>query len=149
MSILYFDIKCIVSSTANPSAITPTRHEPMFKGIFKIPISPKLNIIGKEFVTREIKCDTLFERINKLIEAGDGYVILQGGTGTLLELAAVWELSNKGLMNHKPVACHSSMWEEIVSVMNKQMKLEGRDDNIVRAFNTVEEIVSYLVTNTQ
>jgi len=104
---------------------------------------------ANKFVTREIKCNTLFERINKLIEAGDGYVILQGGTGTLLELAAVWELSNKGLMDHKPIACHSSMWKEIVTVMNKQMKLEGRDDAIVRSFNTVEEIVNYLVTNTQ
>jgi len=104
---------------------------------------------ANKFVTREIKCNTLFERINKLIEAGDGYVILQGGTGTLLELAAVWELSNKGLMDHKPIACHSSMWEEIVTVMNKQMKLEGRDDDMVKSFNTVEEIVNYLVTNTQ
>jgi len=104
---------------------------------------------ANKFVTREIKCKTLFERINKLIEKGDGYVILQGGTGTLLELAAVWELSNKGLMDHKPIACHSSMWKKIVSVMNKQMKLEGRDDDIVKSFNTVEEIVNYLVTNTQ
>jgi uncharacterized protein (TIGR00730 family) len=104
---------------------------------------------ANKFVTREIKCNTLFERINKLIETGDGYVILQGGTGTLLELAAVWELSNKGLMDNKPIACHSSMWKEIVSVMNRQMKLEGRDDDLVKSFNTVGEIVSYLVTNTQ
>ena len=104
---------------------------------------------ANKFVTREIKCNTLFERINKLIEMGDGYVILQGGTGTLLELAAVWELSNKGLMDHKPIACHSSMWKEIVSVMNKQMILEGRNDNIVKSFNNVAEIVNYLVTNTQ
>jgi uncharacterized protein (TIGR00730 family) len=104
---------------------------------------------ANKFVTREIKCNTLFERINKLIETGDGYVILQGGTGTLLELAAVWELSNKGLMDHKPITCHSSMWKEIVSIMNVQMKLEGRNDKIVRSFNDVGEIVNYLVTNTQ
>jgi uncharacterized protein (TIGR00730 family) len=104
---------------------------------------------ANKFVTREIKCNTLFERINKLIDTGDGYVILQGGTGTLLELAAVWELSNKGLMDNKPIACHSSMWKEIVSVMNNQMKFEGRNDDLVKSFNTVEEIVSYLVTNTQ
>ncbi len=102
-----------------------------------------------KFVTKEIKCNSLFERINKLIETGDGYVILQGGTGTLLELAAVWELSNKGLMDNKPIACHSSMWEEITSVMNEQMKLEGREDDLVKSFNTIGEIVSYLVTNTQ
>ena len=104
---------------------------------------------ANKFVTREIKCNTLFERINKLIDTGDGYVILQGGTGTLLELAAVWELSNKRLMGNKPIACHSSMWKEIVSVMNNQMKFEGRNDDLVKSFNTVGEIVSYLVTNTQ
>ena len=91
----------------------------------------------------------LFERINKLVETGEGYVILQGGTGTLLELAAVWEFSNKGLMDHKPIACHSSMWQAIVSIMNIQMKREGRDTELVKAFDTVEEIVRYLVTNTQ
>jgi len=104
---------------------------------------------ANKFVTKEIKCNTLFERINKLIETGDGFVILQGGTGTLLELAAVWELSNKGLMDNKPIACHSSMWKEIVSIMNEQMKLEGRDAGMVKSFNTVEEIINYLGTNTQ
>ena len=104
---------------------------------------------GNKYLTKEIKCSSLFERINKLIETGDGFVILQGGTGTLLELAAVWELSNKGLMDHKPIACHSSMWEEITSVMNEQMKLESRDADLVKSFNTVGELVSYLVTNTQ
>ncbi len=104
---------------------------------------------GNKYLTKEIKCTSLFERINKLVETGDGFVILQGGTGTLLELAAVWELSNKGLMDNKPIACHSSMWKEITSVMNEQMKLEGRDDDLVKSFNTIGEIVSYLATNTQ
>jgi len=104
---------------------------------------------GNKYLTKEIKCNSLFERINKLIETGNGFVILQGGTGTLLELAAVWELSNKGIMDNKPIACHSSMWKEITSVMNEQMKLEGRDADLVKSFNTIGEIVNYLVTNTQ
>jgi hypothetical protein len=96
------------------------------------------------YVTREIKCTTLLERINKLIELGDAFVVLQGGTGTLLELAAVWEYINKGLMDIKPIACHSSIWEIIVSEMNEQMKLEGRNAGMVKTFDTVEEIVEYL-----
>jgi uncharacterized protein (TIGR00730 family) len=48
-----------------------------------------------KYLTKHIVCDTLFERINRLINTGDAYVALQGGTGTLLELAAVWELINK------------------------------------------------------
>jgi uncharacterized protein (TIGR00730 family) len=96
-----------------------------------------------KYITKEVVCDTLFERINKLIELGDGFVVLQGGTGTLLELAAVWEYSNKGLMDIKPVACHSSVWKTIVSEMNQQMKLEGRSTELVKVFESIEDIVKY------
>jgi len=111
-------------------------------------IGVTVNILGldaNKYLTKEIKCSSIFERINKLIEAGDGFVILQGGTGTLLELATVWELSNKELMDNKPIACHSLMWKEIISVMNEQMKLEGRDDDLVKSFNTVGKIIEFLL----
>jgi hypothetical protein len=100
--------------------------------------------VPNRYLTEEIKCNSLFERVQKLIELGDGFIVLRGGTGTLLELAAVWELSNKSIMNRKPVACHSQMWREIVSAINCQMKSEGRDTNIVKAFDTLDEIVNYL-----
>jgi uncharacterized protein (TIGR00730 family) len=97
-----------------------------------------------KFITKEINCTTLFERINKLMELGDAFVVLQGGTGTLLELAAAWEYSNKGLMGIKPIACHSSLWKTIISVMKEQMKFEGRNADNVKTFDKVEEIVEYL-----
>ena len=100
---------------------------------------------GNDFLTKEIKCSSLFERLTKLIEIGDAYIILQGGTGTLLELAAVWELTNKGVMDHKPITCHSSMWQGIISIMNVQMKKEGRSTELVRSFENVKEIVTYLL----
>ena len=96
-----------------------------------------------QYVSKEIVCDTLFERIDKLIELGDGFAILQGGSGTLLELAAVWEYFNKGLLKEKPIACHSGIWKVIVSEMNKQMQLEGRNSEMVKTFDTVEEITDY------
>jgi len=97
------------------------------------------------YITKEVKCNTLLERIHKLIELGDGYAVLQGGTGTLLELAAVWEYVNKGLLNLKPVACHSTMWKKIISEMNKQMKLEGRSTDLVKSYDTIEEMTEYFV----
>jgi uncharacterized protein (TIGR00730 family) len=99
---------------------------------------------GNKYLTREIKCETLFERITKLTEMGDAFVILQGGTGTLLELAAVWELSNKKFVDHKPILCHSTMWKQVISIMNEQMKKERRSTDLVKAFDTVEEIVSFI-----
>lgn len=104
---------------------------------------------ANEYVTREIRCHTLLERIQKLIELGDGFVVLQGGTGTLLELAAVWEHINKGLMNTKPVVCHSALWKSIVKEMNEQMKFEGRSADLVKVFETIDGIVEYLNSSLQ
>lgn len=102
-----------------------------------------------KYVTREIRCDTLFERVEKLIEFGDACVVLRGGTGTLLELASVWELINKGIVKTKPVICHSSMWQGIVSIMNIQLDYENRSTELVTVMDNVEEIVNCLVTNIQ
>ncbi len=97
-----------------------------------------------KYLTRQIECKTLFERITKLVEFGNGYVILQGGTGTLLELSVVWEFMNKNLSPIKPIACHSNLWKEIVSLMEKQIEHEGRKNGLVKFFNTPEEIADYL-----
>ena len=99
-----------------------------------------------KYLTKEIKCNSLFERITKLVNAGDGYVVLQGGTGTLLELAAVWELINKKLIEQKPAVCHSQMWNEIVSIMDRQILHEGRKNGLIKCFEDVEGIVEFLST---
>jgi uncharacterized protein (TIGR00730 family) len=100
--------------------------------------------VPSKYLTKEIECQTLFERISKLIETGDGYVILQGGTGTLLELSVVWELMNKNLLKTKPAACYSWMWKNIVEVMENQIRQEGRATGLIKPCDTVEKIIEYL-----
>lgn len=106
-----------------------------------------VNLWNKEpnkYITREIRCSTMFERIEKLMEIADGFVILQGGTGTLLELAAVWEYANKGFMDGKPIVCHSKMWHEVVEIMDKQMIREKRTPGKIKYFDSIDEIVHCL-----
>ena len=98
------------------------------------------------YITVEVRDQKLFERITKLLELGDAYIILQGGTGTLLEFAAVWEYANKNLQPEKPIICHSQMWKEIVDVMNKQMIIENRSTDLIKCFDSVDEIMEYLKT---
>jgi hypothetical protein len=104
-----------------------------------------VNWPANKYLTEEIKCKTLFERITELIERGDAYIILQGGTGTLLEMAAVWEHMNKNLMNIKPIVCHSLMWKEIGFIIDKQIERERRVSGLVKYFDNVEDIVEYLI----
>jgi hypothetical protein len=72
--------------------------------------------------------DSLISRLVKLMTLGDAYVILKGGTGTLLELAAVWEFMNKRLMQEKPVVLVGDFWAGVVGTLKEEMEWEGLAD---------------------
>jgi uncharacterized protein (TIGR00725 family) len=96
------------------------------------------------YITIEVREKRLFDRIEKLLELGDAYIILQGGTGTLLEFASVWEYANKNLQQPKRIICHSQMWKEVLNIMNKQLKLENKKTDLAVCFDTAQEMVDYL-----
>lgn len=98
-----------------------------------------------KYLTSHILCDTLFERITKLIDTADAFIILQGGTGTLLELAAVWELMNKGMIPVKPAACHGKIWKPVIDEMEAQIAIEKRRTGLIKYFDGIEECGRYVI----
>ena len=55
------------------------------------------------WVDEEVRANTWQERLFELVKRGHGYVTCTGGTGTLVELAVVWEMLNKGAMSRQAV----------------------------------------------
>lgn len=73
---------------------------------------------ANEYITREIITDSLDERLDTLIKLGQAYIVLPGGTGTLLELAKVWELKNKGFLEaDKPIILIGGFWKPLVDLL--------------------------------
>jgi predicted Rossmann-fold nucleotide-binding protein len=48
------------------------------------------------------------------VRLGDGYVACKGGTGTLVELAVVWEMLNKKAMELRPFVVLGDFWQPIL-----------------------------------
>ena len=70
------------------------------------------------YIDRCVQTNGLQERIAALVElAGGGFVVLPGATGTLLELATVWEWTAKGLMAARPVVCVGAFWRPLLEIM--------------------------------
>lgn len=103
------------------------------------------NATPSKYLTEEIECHTLFERIQKLVDTGDAYIILRGGTGTLLELAVVWEYMNKSLIDHKPVVCHGAMWKPLLELVDSRMKFESRETGLVTLCDSIRECAEYVI----
>src|SRR5262249_56383974 len=54
------------------------------------------------WVDVEVRKKTWQERLFELIRLADGFVACKGGTGTLVELAVVWEMLNKSVIDGRP-----------------------------------------------
>lgn len=66
------------------------------------------------WIDTEVRKKTWDERLFELIRRGDGFVACKGGTGTLVELAVVWEMINKAVMAAKPFVALGDFWQPIL-----------------------------------
>ncbi|MGA7914534.1 MAG: LOG family protein [Candidatus Acidiferrales bacterium] len=70
---------------------------------------------ANQFVDREIRKKTWQARLFALIDRGDAFVACPGGTGTLVELAVVWEMINKHVVSGKPLVVLGEFWHPIIN----------------------------------
>ena len=69
---------------------------------------------------------TWSERLMKLITIGSGYVVMDGGVGTLNEFLMVWEMANKNL-HKKPIILLGELVKQCVQDLKKNQWVEGVD----------------------
>jgi uncharacterized protein (TIGR00730 family) len=62
------------------------------------------------WIDDEMRVATWQDRLFELIQRAQGFVACKGGTGTLVELAVVWEMLNKSVMSSKPFAVLGPFW---------------------------------------
>lgn len=75
----------------------------------------------------EIKTTNYIERMFKLIEHSDCFIIFKGGTGTISELGTAWVLAKLYYGHHKPFILFGSFWKPIIKAMKENLNL-GKDE---------------------
>jgi hypothetical protein len=99
-----------------------------------------------QWIDEVVHIPQLIDRMLKLVELGDAYVVLKGGTGTLLELAAVWEYVNKGIMREKPIVLIGDFWQRVVTTLQEELLWEGIGDctKIIHRVSSPRECADFL-----
>ncbi len=98
-----------------------------------------------KYISSEIVTANLDERLNKLLELGENYIVLPGGTGTLLELAKIWEIKNKGFLDEdKKIILVGDFWQPLVKLMAKD---DPRSEKQLMQAGSPKEAIDFL-TNT-
>jgi uncharacterized protein (TIGR00730 family) len=98
---------------------------------------------SNEYTSQVVVTNSLDERLDALIDLGDAYVILPGSTGTLLELAKVWEFKNKGFLdNRKEVILLGNYWKVLVNLISGE---DHGSEKFIQLFSEPEEVINFLL----
>ncbi|MGH9683863.1 MAG: LOG family protein [Candidatus Acidiferrales bacterium] len=102
------------------------------------------------WIDKEIRMKSWRDRLFELVKRGRGYVVCPGGTGTLAELAVVWELLNKNVVRARPLVVLGDFWQPVI---NRVREVERghtspwgeQEKSLVHIASTPTEAAAYLV----
>ena len=77
----------------------------------------KKGLKPNDFIDTEIQTPTYADRLLKLTEISDGYVILRGGSGTFTELFFSWELEKNKSIPPRPIVLYGDQWPRIIDFL--------------------------------
>jgi uncharacterized protein (TIGR00730 family) len=95
------------------------------------------------YIDEEIGTEDLLLRLDKLTGVADGYIILGGGIGTLLELALVWNLQVMGVFN-KPIVLLGQDWRAAVERLAEHLMVRDADWEALSFVETPQQAVEAL-----
>lgn len=89
----------------------------------------------------EIKTDNYIERMYKLMEESDIYLLFNGGTGTLSELGVSWVLAKLYYGHHKPFILVGSFWRPIIGAIHDNMLIDAKEMDVFRIVDGIDDII--------
>lgn len=95
------------------------------------------NVTDKEVVTTNY-----IERMFKLMEYSDMFVIFKGGSGTISEFGTAWVLAKLYAPRHKPFILFGDFWIEIIDTFKKNMYIDSTEMSVFEICRTKEEVAS-------
>ncbi len=107
-------------------------------------------VTPNRWITREIRCTNLRQRVTRLIELGDAFIALPGGVGTLSEVALCWSLFQTREISARPLVLVGGRWRRTLEVYQDEGEGYLRKADVAllsfapdagSAFQTVLELV--------
>ncbi len=94
------------------------------------------NVTDKEIVTTNY-----IERMFKLLEHADMFIIFKGGTGTISEFGTAWVLAKLYYGHHKPFILYGSHWIGIVDAIRRNMNIDSDEYSVFEIVERREDVL--------
>jgi len=90
----------------------------------------------------EVVTTNYIERMFKLMEYGDTFIMFKGGSGTISEFGTAWVLAKLYYGHHKPFILFGDFWVEVIDVLRKNMNIDAGEMSVFEICRNVDEVIS-------
>lgn len=90
----------------------------------------------------EIVTTNYVERMFKLMEYGDIFIIFKGGSGTMSEFGTAWALAKLYFGHHKPFILYGSFWIPIIDAIKSNMNIDAKEASVFEICETKEQVIT-------
>ncbi|MDP4010027.1 MAG: LOG family protein [Candidatus Shapirobacteria bacterium] len=97
-----------------------------------------------DLVDKKYELQFYEERLNKIVEIADAFVIFKGGTGTLAEVGLVWSKAKFEFGHHEPLIFFGDFWREIISTLVWDLNLEKKEQEVYEIVDRPEKVLELL-----
>jgi uncharacterized protein (TIGR00730 family) len=96
------------------------------------------------WVLEHLQTETLFARLEALITRAAGYVVVNGGSGTLTELSLVWGLTLSKILEPRPIILLGEQWRPVLESFVAHLDVHAGDLEVLQIAPTPAEAVALL-----
>jgi len=100
-----------------------------------------VHLKANAWVDEEVRTATFPQRLQTLIEMGEGYLAMQGGIGTLTEISMVWSMLQTRSIPERPLVLLSDPWQQLLQFCTDALIIRPPDFGYVQVTNTPEDAV--------
>lgn len=88
----------------------------------------------------EIVTTNYVDRMFKLMEYGDVFIIFKGGSGTMSEFGTAWALAKLYFGHHKPFILFGEGWIPIIDAIKSNMNIDAKEMSVFEICRTREDV---------
>lgn len=90
---------------------------------------------------REIVTTNYIERMFKLLEHADMFIIFKGGSGTMSEFGTAWVLAKLYHGHHKPFILYGKFWHEVIKVLKENLNIDSQELDVFKIVEKKKDVI--------
>lgn len=95
----------------------------------------------KNVTDREVVTTNYIERMFKLMEYSDTFIIFKGGSGTISEFGTAWVLAKLYYGHHKQFILFGDFWIPIIDAIRENMNIDAKEMSVFEICRNKEEVL--------